>query len=261
MQRGLRYYVVFYLIVIYIPVFLIPVFSFNDSIYIKLPFSGFTTQWYRDLFSNAALLGALTNSLKVAAAASLVSTLLGLLAAIGLVRFRVRGWQALTAFMTLPIILPSLVMGISILMTISYLGIDLSLYSVLLGHILICTPFALLVIMPRLEGFDSSLLEASRDLGRGSFMTFVLVTLPLVAPALVSSVLLTATLSLDEFLIAFFLSGTEPTLPVYIWGQLRFPDQLPSVLALGTIIIIVSVVMVVAAEWLARTDDYRRKRN
>lgn len=251
-RKPLRVYTCIYLGILYIPVLLVPLFSFNDSVYVKLPLSGFTTRWYQQLWNSNALLEALINSLQVAAVVSVISTFLGLTAAIALVRFRIHGWRSLSSFICLPLIVPHLVMGISLLMLITYVGVDLSLYTVGFGHVLVCTPFSMLVIMPRLEGFDQSLEEASRDLGEGPLSTFRLITLPLIMPAVVSSLLLTATISLDEFLIAFFLSGTDATLPVFIWGQLRFPDQLPAVLALGALIILISIGLVVLAEVVRR---------
>jgi spermidine/putrescine transport system permease protein len=130
------------------------------------------------------------------------------------------------------------------------LQLPLSLASVVMGHLLICVPFSLTVLIARFEGFDRNLEEASADLGEDGWMTFWRVTLPLMLPGIVASLLLTFITSFDEFLVAYFLSGTEATLPVYIWSQLRFPAKLPMVLALGTIILAVSVVLVVLAEKL-----------
>jgi spermidine/putrescine transport system permease protein len=119
-----------------------------------------------------------------------------------------------------------------------------------LGHLLICAPFSLAVLVARFEGFDPNLEEASADLGEDRWMTFWRVTFPLMLPGIIASLLLTFITSFDEFLVAYFLSGTQATLPVYIWSQLRFPARLPMVLALGTIILCVSVVLVVLAEKL-----------
>jgi spermidine/putrescine transport system permease protein len=123
----------------------------------------------------------------------------------------------------------------------------------MIGHLLICLPFAVAVLMARFEGFDVSLEEASRDLGEDGWMTFWRVTFPLVLPGIVASLLLTFIVSFDDFMIAFFLSGTEATLPVYIWGELRFPARLPRVLALGAVILVASVLVIAFAEWLRRS--------
>jgi spermidine/putrescine transport system permease protein len=150
-------------------------------------------------------------------------------------------------------VIPSIILGIALLtLVIKVLGIEPSLYTIGAAHVLICVPFAMLVMISRLEGFDKSLEEASLDLGEGAWMTFWRVTLPLAVPGIVASVLLCFTTSFDEFLLAFFLSGNEATLPIYIWGQLRLPTQLPNVLALGSCILAASFVLVFLSERLRR---------
>jgi len=121
---------------------------------------------------------------------------------------------------------------------------------VVMGHLLVCVPFALTVLIARFEGFDKNLEEASADLGENGWMTFWRVTFPLMMPGITASLLLTFITSFDEFLVAYFLSGTEATLPIYIWGQLRFPERLPMVLALGAIILAISVALVILAEYI-----------
>ena len=117
---------------------------------------------------------------------------------------------------------------------------------------LVCVPFAMVVLISRLEGFDKGYEEAALDLGENPWGVFWRVTFPLALPGIIASVLLTFTISFDEFILAFFLAGSDVTLPVYIWSQLRFPSRLPSVLALGTIILMASFVIVVFAEWFRR---------
>jgi len=130
------------------------------------------------------------------------------------------------------------------------IGFPLSLAGVVLGHLTLCIPFAITVLIARFEGFDRNLEEASADLGEDGWMTFWRITFPLMLPGIAASLLLTFITSFDEFLVAYFLSGTEATLPVYIWGQLRFPERLPMVLALGALILTGSVALVVLAEYV-----------
>jgi spermidine/putrescine transport system permease protein len=132
------------------------------------------------------------------------------------------------------------------------LGIDLSLFTIGVGHVLLCLPFSMLVLVARLEGFDRSLEEASLDLGESGWTTFWRVTFPLALPGIVSSLLLSFTVSLDEFVIAFFLGGDDATLPLFIWSQLRFPNKLPGVLALGSCILAFSFIMVIVADMVRR---------
>ena len=249
---GLLLYALAYLAFLYIPVVLLPLFSFNDSLFIAFPLKGFTTKWYAAMAADGAMHAALWNSLKVGAVASLVSTLVGLLAARALTRGHLPGRALLLGAANLSLFIPEIVLGIALLITMTTLGISLSLVSVAIGHIAVCLPFALLVLMSRLEGFDVSLEEASRDLGESGWMTFWRVSFPLALPGIVASLLLTFIVSFDDFMIAFFLSGTDATLPVFIFGQLRFPYKLPGVLALGAAILIVSAGLIVLAEWIRR---------
>ncbi|HEY0265265.1 MAG TPA: ABC transporter permease [Rhizomicrobium sp.] len=248
--RTLFPYALAYLAFLYGPVLILPVFSFNNSEFIAFPLSGFTTRWYGALVADSAMLHALGNSLKVGCAVALLSTALGLPAARAVTRYRLRGAGAALGFISLPLFIPDIVLGIALLLLLSALALPLSLAAVVLGHLLVCLPFALTVLIARFEGFDPNLEEASADLGEDGWMTFWRVTAPLMLPGIAASLLLTFITSFDEFLVAYFLSGTEATLPVYIWGQLRFPERLPMVLALGAIILTASVALVVLAEML-----------
>lgn len=259
-RAGLLGYAILYLAFLYAPVLFLPLFSFNDSVFIAFPLSGFTTQWYEQMFSDDAMLHALGNSLEVGAATALLSTILGLLTARALTQFRVPGGAAMLGFTSLPLFIPDIVLGISLLILLNSANLPLSLLSVIAGHTLICVPFAITVLLSRLEGFDKSLEEASRDLGETAWMSFWRVTFPLALPGIVSSLLLTFIVSFDEFLIAYFLAGNEATLPIYIWSQLRFPYKLPAVLALGAAILVASTLLVVFAEWLRSRGLDNRKR-
>ncbi len=147
----------------------------------------------------------------------------------------------------------------ALLIVLLRIGLELSLFTVILGHVLICLPYTTVVLMSGFEGFDRSLEEASSDLGESAFGTFRRVTLPMVSPAIIASLLVSFTISLDEFILAFFLSGSEPTLPIYIWGQLRFAAKLPSVLALGTLLLIASFVLLAVAEIFRRRAAERTR--
>lgn len=249
-KSTLPIYAFAYLAFLYVPVLVLPIFSFNDSQFIAFPLSGFTTRWYAGLAADSAMLHALSNSLKVGLTTALLSTLLGLMAAKAVTRYRMRGTGAMLVFISLPLFIPDIVLGISLLLLLGTVGLPLSLAAVVLGHLLVCVPFSLTVLVARFEGFDKNLEEASADLGEDGWMTFWRVTFPLMLPGIIASLLLTFITSFDEFLVAYFLSGTEATLPIYIWGQLRFPERLPMVLALGATILAVSVALVVLAEYV-----------
>jgi spermidine/putrescine transport system permease protein len=258
MNQGARLnwlgaYAVGFVILLYGPVLLLPMFSFNDSIYIAFPLKEFTTRWYVEMVNNPALMAALKNSLKVGVAVAFISTALGLLAAKAVTRYRLPGRGPVVGTIMVPLVVPSIILGVALLVVLrKVFDVPLSLWTIGAGHVLICTPFAMLVLMSRLEGFDKSLEEASLDLGESAWSTFWRVTFPLALPGIVSSLLLTFTESLDEFVIAFFLAGNESTLPLFIWSQLRFPNKLPGVLALGSCILVLSFVIVVLAEMVRR---------
>lgn len=249
-NRTLVLYAFAYLAFLYVPMLVLPVFSFNNSEFIAFPLSGFTTRWYEALAGDTAMQHALGNSLKVALVTALLSTMLGLTTAKAVTHYRLPGTGALLGFISLPLFIPEIVLAISLLLLLGAAGLPLSLAAVVLGHLLVCVPFALTVLIARFEGFDRNLEEASADLGENGWMTFWRITFPLMLPGIVASLLLTFLTSFDEFLVAYFLSGTEATLPIYIWGQLRFPERLPTVLALGAIILTVSVGLVVLAEYV-----------
>jgi spermidine/putrescine transport system permease protein len=251
-NRPLQVYAALFLIVLYVPILFLPLFSFNASIYVRFPLEGFTTEWYRQLFQRDALWAALRNSLYVALTVSLITTALGVLAARAITRYRLPGQSAIVTFIMLPLVVPGIILGVALLVLISRLGVPLSLYTVTLGHLIVCLPFSVATLLPRFEGFDRSMEEASADLGEPPWSTFWRVTFPIVFPGVVASFLLTFTVSFDEFIMAFFLSGTDPTLPMYIWSQLRFPREFPSVLALSSMILLVSFMLVFLALWIGR---------
>jgi spermidine/putrescine transport system permease protein len=252
-SRTLQIYAFGFVLFLYGPVLLLPIFSFNDNIYIMLPLRGFTFEWYRQMVANKFLIEALENSIVLATATSLITTAIGTLAAIGLRHHFFSGRGPVLALMSLPLLIPPAVLGIGLLfLARTVFAVQLSLFTIGVAHISICLPFAVLTLLSRLQGMDKSLEEASRDLGEGPIATFLRVTLPLALPGVISSILLCFTISFDEFVLAFFLGGNEPTLPVFIFSQLRFPNRLPGVLALGSCILIVSFTMVAASEWTRR---------
>ena len=249
---GFAVYAVIYLTFIYLPVLFLPLFSFNKSKYIAFPLKGFTLQWYQKMINTPDLLEALMNSVKVGITVAILSTIFGLLAAKAVTRYRIPGRGAVMGFIMVPLVIPGIILAISLLILITQLDIPLSLWTVGFAHMLLCTPFAMLVLISRMEGFDRSLEEAALDLGENAWMTFWRVTFPIVLPGIIASLLLTFTISFDEFVLAFFLTSTDPTLPIYIWSSLRFPLKLPPVLALGATIFVLSFIVVSFAEWIRR---------
>ncbi len=254
---ALSAYATLYILFLYAPVLLLPLFSFNSGIYVAFPLKGFTLDWYAKMAANNQLLSSLWASLGVAAAVAIVSTMLGLLAAMALTRHDIRGKGFITLFLLLPLVIPSLIVAMALLVLLrQILGFELSLITVAAGHVMLCLPYALLVLMSRLESFDASLEEAAFDLGDTPFKTFYRVTIPLAWPGIVASALLCFSASFDEYVLAAFLSGNRATLPVFIFSELRFPQRLPVILALGSCILLGSIALVTFAEWFRRRDSY-----
>jgi spermidine/putrescine transport system permease protein len=246
-------YAILFLVFLYGPVLLLPLFSFNDATYAVFPLKGFTFKAYQQMIHDPSLLAALKNSLMVATGVAVVSTAFGLLAAMGVTRYKMPGQGPVMGGIMLPMVVPSIILSVALLVIVRQVfDIPLTLWTVGAGHVLLCVPFSMMVLMARLEGFDRSLEEASGDLGENGWMTFWRVTFPLALPGVVSSLLMSFTISLDEYVMAFFLSGLDQTLPIFLYSQLRFPQRLPMTLALGSTILVVSTIIVVFSEMLRR---------
>ncbi|MFD1157471.1 ABC transporter permease [Roseovarius aestuarii] len=249
---GLALYAFLYLVFLYLPVLFLPLFSFNSGTIVAFPIKGWTLEWYRQLGGQETLIQALVNSLLVGLVAALLATSMGLFAARAYVRYRFRGKEASEGLVMLPLVIPGIIVASSMLVLFISIGIKPSLTAVMLGHTFLALPFSVSIMKSAFDDFDASLEEAAFDLGSGVVETFRRVTLPIVAPGIVASLLVTFTVSFDEFVLAFFLSGNQPTLPVYIWSQIRFPAKLPNTLALGSLLLLASVALLVVAEYFRR---------
>ena len=255
MARSSKYLKIFaftYLIFLYAPALLLPIFSFNSSQIIAFPLTGFTFHWFETLLHQSTLHEALRNSLIVAVSSSVLATILGILASRSATRYDFTGKQISLTFILAPLVLPEIIVGVALLIVLIQLGLSLNLWSVVLGHTLLIMPFSILIMNSAFNNLDISLEEASMDLGENQFGTFYRIILPLVFPGIMASLLIGFTLSLDEFIIAFFLTGTDTTLPVYIWAQFRFPKKLPTTMALGTLLLVTSFILLSLSEYFRR---------
>jgi spermidine/putrescine transport system permease protein len=254
LARGLLHgYFLVLVVFLYAPLVVLVIFAFNDSTVPTLPLSGFTTRWFHQAFSNADLTGSARRSLELAAMDGVLATVLGVMAAAGLAARRVFLRSVITTVLLLPLVVPYIVLAVGLVILLHQLGITTSLTAVLAGHIVISLPYSVLVILPRLRLLDASINEAARDLGASELWAFVLVTLPLLAPALASSFLIAFTISFDEFAIASFLAPAgAPTFPVFVYTGARTPLLQPEVIAVGSIVVVASLVLVVGAELVRR---------
>ena len=245
------YYIVL-LVALYVPIGILLLFSINNGVIFAFPLKGLTSHWYADMIGNRELLGALRNSLVVALGSSLAASALGTLAAIGLSRFEFKGKTLFVGVALLPLLVPFIIIGVALLILFAVLHIERSLLTVAIAHTVVSLPYALLVIMSRMAGFDKHLEEAAQDLGATYAYTLRRVIIPMISSAILAAWLVAFTISFDEFVLASFLVGGSPTLPIYLFGQLRFATKFPQVVALAMVVMVVSIGLVLLAEWLQR---------
>ena len=254
-RRIMRVFFALVIVFLYAPIAILVIFSFNKGSVPTFPLTGFTLHWYHEFLANSDMQAALKTSAVIAAISSAVAVSLGILASIGLGRSRFRGRGAVTTLILVPLVVPLVVLGISLLLLFHALGIPLSIMTIAVGHVVISLPYTVLILLPRLEQIDASLAEAAYDLGAGPFTTFRRVTLPLILPAVVSAFLVAFTTSFDEYAVASFLAGPQQTFPLFLYSALRFPSQLPQVIAVAVVVISLTILVIVAAEvWRRRIE-------
>ena len=236
---------------LYLPIFILIIYSFNANKVVGV-WSGFSTQWYLELFRNEAIITALRVSLWVGIWSTVISTILGTLAAFVLERYRFLGKLTFDAVLYLPIIIPDIVMALSTLLFFVIFAVPLSRNTILIAHITFNISFVAIVVRARLADMDESLEEAAADLGANEWTTFRRVTLPLLMPGIAAGALLAFTLSLDDFVITFFVAGPgATTLPVRVYSMIKF-GVTPEVNAVSTLMFIGSTVLVAISLLLQR---------
>lgn len=228
---------------LYTPIIVIVVFSFEEGAFSNFPWDGFTLRWYRDLLASSSALKSIYNSVYVALFVTAIGTVLGTLGAIALVRHEFRFKSVYRALVIAPMTIPGLILGVALLMMFNYLSITRTLRTVMVGQLVFVVPFVLVTVSSRLRGFDPALEEAAHDLGASRWTTYRRVTLPLLAPGIISGALFAFTLSFDDFLIAFFTSGAQNTLPVFIFSTIQ-RSQTPIINAISTVALAVSMALI-----------------
>ncbi len=223
------------------PIMLVVVFSFGSNALIGFPMGGLTLDWYWKLAADTGFHSAFWTSLIVALATAVLATVTGTLAALGLMKVTPNAARGVLAALSLPVLLPPLVVAIAIVVLfVRGLGLGLGVPVVVLGHILVAQPFVILIVMARLSRFDQSTVDAARDLGASQLTAFRLVTLPQIASALIGAALVSAAISLDDFIIASFTIGGGNTLSTFVWGKMRTTLD-PSINAIATILLVLTV--------------------
>jgi spermidine/putrescine transport system permease protein len=244
---------------LYMPIAILVVFSFNAARQTAF-WEGFTFDWYRRLLANDLLLGAVRNSLVVAGITTVVSVLLGTPAALALARRGSRGQGATRTLLYLPVIIPEVVLGAALVTFFGVVELRLSLWTVVIAHVVFSVSYVALVVRARLSGLDPALAEAARDLGAGPFETFRRVTLPLALPGIVASALLVFTLSIDDYVITSFVAGVgATTLPLHIYSMLKV-GVTPEINAVSTLLLGVTILLIVVAHRLLQGPSGREDR-
>ncbi len=250
-SRALTWLAIGIFLFLYLPIIVLVIFSFSGSTNVGV-WAGFSTRWYAELLGDAAIQSALRVSLWVAFWSTLIATVLGTLAALALERYRFIGRLPFDTAMYLPIIIPDIVMALSTLLFFVTFAVPLSRYTVLVTHVAFNVAFVAVVVRARLAEMDKSLEEAAADLGASAWTTFRRITLPILMPGIVSGALLAFTLSLDDFVITFFVAGPgSTTLPVRVYSMIKF-GVTPEVNAISTLMLVGSTVLVVISLLLQR---------
>lgn len=236
---------------IYLPVAMLVLFSLHAGSVPVPPFEGPSLEWYQAVLDDDRIVDGTWNSLRVGVPSSALATLLATLAAWGLARHRVPLARTLEILLYLPLAVSYLVIGVGLLVAFSAAGLDRSLWAVGVGHVVLNLPLAFAVVYGQFDRHQARLEQAARDLGASELQVFTRVTVPLLRPAIAGAFLLSMTFSWDEFIVAFLLSGFDPTLPVVIWGMLRTGLN-PATNAAGTLVFLVSLVAGLAFELSSR---------
>lgn len=248
------------MIFIYIPIIIIIVYSFNSS-RLASNWSGFTFDWYISLFDNSYVMEALTNTLIVAVVSTLVSSLLGTMSALSMRKVSKKIKAGMGGLIYLPIIIPDIIMGLSLLMLFTQFHIPLGRLTIIIAHITFSISYVHVVVSTRLAGMKDGLEEAAQDLGAGAWQTFRFVTMPQILPGIISGAIIAFTMSLDDFMVSFFVSGpNSTTLPIYIYGQVKRGIS-PEINALCTILIIVSVTLIFLAQFILNKGKGQKKQS
>lgn len=259
-KRGIfsKLYAFLMYMFLYIPIIVLVIFSFNDS-KLNAVWTGFSLKWYKSLASNVGILEAMKNSLLIAVASTILSVMIGTLAAVGMYRYNFKGKSLVDGMLYIPLVIPEIVMGIALLAFFSTAKFSMGIGTLILAHVTFSVSYVVAVVRARLDGFDKSVEEAAMDLGATPMQTFFAVTLPIIAPGVIAGGLLAFTLSLDDMIISFFVAGPNSmTLPLKVFSMVKF-GVTPEINALSTIIMLVTLIIVGFALALRKANINMKK--
>ena len=234
-------------VLLYVPIAILFVFSLNAGTTLSFPLRGFTLDWFNKILTTAGLVESVEHSLVVALLSSTAATIVGTMVAVLVSRFQFRGRGLLTGLAILPLLVPYVVLGVAFLILFKAFDVPLSIATISVGHAIIALPYATLIVLVRLIGAEAELEDAAMDLGATYPGALRLVVLPMAAPAIVSAWITAFTVSFDEFAIAHFLAGPDRTFPVFLYGQLRFANTLPILIAMAVLLMLGTVSLILLA--------------
>ncbi|ASK55423.1 spermidine/putrescine ABC transporter permease PotC [Vibrio tarriae] len=252
MGRSIRFsFMSLVYLFLYLPIIVLIANSFNENKF-GIKWGGVTTKWYHALMNNDSLVQAAWHSINVAVFSATAATLIGSLTAVALFRYQFKGKKVVSGMLFVVMMSPDIVMAIALLALFLVLGAQLGFFTLLIAHITFCLPFVVVTVYTRLNGFDVKMLEAAKDLGAGEWVILKKIILPLAKPAVAAGWLLSFTLSLDDVIISSFVTGpTYEILPLKIYSMVKVGIS-PEVNALATVMLVVSLVLVIASQLLAR---------
>jgi spermidine/putrescine transport system permease protein len=236
---------------ILMPLLLVLLFAFTNRAITNFPIESLSLRWWGEMIAHPQFLPSLTRSLIIGGTAAVASAVVGTMAAAGLASLPRTIASTILAFISLPVMLPPLVLAVSLVTFFVSLGVKLSLATVTISHVLVTQPLVILIVYAQMRDFDFRIIESARDLGAGAWTAFRTITLPIIRPTVVGAAVITAAISFDDFVITFFTIGGGNTLPTFVWGMMR-GSLTPIVNAIGTLLLAATIAFMLLGLWLTR---------
>lgn len=239
------------LVVMYLPIVLLVIYSFNES-KISSVWGGFSIKWYQQLFRDKEMFKALWNSIILGVSSSVCAAVIGTLGAFGMTKIKCKANGVMEYLSTLPIMIPEIILAMVFLAFFSLLGLPFGMTTLILGHTAFCIPYCFMLVKARLVGMDASLAEAARDLGASEWQVFRDITLPLIAPAIASGMVLSFAMSFDDVIISLFVTGVNVnTIPIRVYTQIK-TGVTPEINALCSLMLLATLILVALSTWLGK---------
>jgi len=255
-SRLENFYLGFMLVMMYLPIFIVIIYSFNSS-RISSVWEGFSFKWYRELLRDRSMFDAAKNSIILASSSSILAAIIGTLAAVGMPNINFPGKGIIEYISTIPIMIPEIILGMVFLTYFALIGLPFGMITLVIAHTSFCIPYIYMLVKARLVGIDKSLAEAARDLGASEIRVFFDITLPLILPAILSGMLLSFAMSLDDVVISIFVTGVNTnTLPIKVYTQLK-TGVTPKINALSTLMLGVTLLIYLLSAWIGRQGHHK----